>query len=214
MLHPKRRQTIVMSILMDFDPYDIDNEHFQIALDQWQATFDRSAKKCKKRRTESEAKRFIPWTPNQSVEFHTPSETSETPWDYMKRMTNGYEKHDFSPKEDVKNAISDSDPFSHSRERTLMDADKIKTETVLEESESMPGSSEQIRSVYENDDDHLDDHNLLMEQRAYGMRSLTDTSPFGTGGWDPFHPSLRKVCANNEFMESMLIHQISHHRFQ
>ena len=187
-----------MSILMDFDPYDKDNEHFQIALDQWQATFDRSAKKCKnKRRAESEAKRFISPAPNQSVDNHVSSDTYEAPFDYMKRMTNGYDEHDFSPKKSVKNAISDSD------------AEKIKTETVLEKSESIPCSSEQIRSVYENDDDHLDDHNLLMEQRAYDMRSLTDTSPFGTGGWDPFHPSLRKVCANNEFMESTLIHHTS-----
>jgi hypothetical protein len=74
-----------------------------------------------------------------------------------------------------------------------MDTGKITTETVLEKSESVRGSSEQTRSVYENDYDDLDDRNLLMEQRADGMRSLTDTSPFGTGGWDPFHPSLKTV---------------------
>jgi hypothetical protein len=132
MLHSLKRQTIVMSILMDFDPEDKDNDHFQVAIDQWQAVFDATASKC-----------------------------------------------------DGNTTGAQDTPISR-----RMDTGKI---TTLEKSESVRGSSEKTRSVYENDDDDLDDRNLLMEQVKDGMRSLTDTSPFGTGGWDPFHPSLKTV---------------------
>lgn len=29
------------------------------------------------------------------------------------------------------------------------------------------------------------------------VRHLKDTTPYGTGGWDPFHPSMERVSINN-----------------
>lgn len=46
MLHPKRRQTIVMSILLDIDPTEKDNTHFQLIIDEWQKTYDMNAVNC------------------------------------------------------------------------------------------------------------------------------------------------------------------------
>jgi hypothetical protein len=46
LLHPLRRQTVAMSILMDFDPSDSDNHHFQKVIDKWQQVFDVNNLKC------------------------------------------------------------------------------------------------------------------------------------------------------------------------
>jgi len=46
LLHPLRRQTVAMSILMDFDPSDNDNQHFQKVIDKWQQVFDANNSKC------------------------------------------------------------------------------------------------------------------------------------------------------------------------
>lgn len=46
MLHPKRRQTIVMAILLDIDPIGKENDHFQLIIDEWQKAYDSNAVKC------------------------------------------------------------------------------------------------------------------------------------------------------------------------
>ena len=46
MLHPQRRQTIVMAILLDIDPSGKDNNHFQLLIDEWQKIYDMNAEKC------------------------------------------------------------------------------------------------------------------------------------------------------------------------
>lgn len=147
-----------MSILMDFDPYDNDNTHFQVAIDQWQETFDRSAKKCNnKRRTESDTNRSVPRVPMRSTDNHAPSEFPVTPWEYMKRMTSVYEDNDYDSKKVMQNKTYDIHESSISHKRTL-----------------------------------------------------TDNSPFGTGGWDPFSPSLKKVCTDYKVIDLQHHNHISH----
>lgn len=47
MLHPLRRQSIVMSIFLDIDNEGNDNNHFQRAIDEWQKVYDANAFNCK-----------------------------------------------------------------------------------------------------------------------------------------------------------------------
>jgi len=49
-LHPERRQMIVMSILMDFNETSEDNDHFQKAIDEWQKAYDERSTTCANRR--------------------------------------------------------------------------------------------------------------------------------------------------------------------
>jgi hypothetical protein len=123
MLHPLRRQTLVMSILMDFDPDDKDNDHFQAAIDQWQAVFDVTASSCDE---------------------------------------NSYE----------------DDPF------------------IRRHTQEFSSSSEKTRDTRDQDEFYRG-KKMLTEDTKKSPRSLADTSPFGTGGWDPFHPSLRTVSFMN-----------------
>jgi len=137
MLHPLRRQTVVMSILMDFDPDDKDNDHFQVAIDQWQAVFDAAAAKCDGNLTSA-----------QDAPFNRRRETGD-----------------------------------------------LNTDTDVDKRNLSHKSSEPKRALFDHDEQaHLYDRNTIIEQGQGGSRSLTDTSPFGTGGWDPFHPSLKTVC--------------------
>ena len=129
MLHPLRRQTLVMSILMDFHPDDKDNDHFQLAIDQWQAVFDITASKCSRNTTSGvqEAPEDTEWMGESSV-YYSP--------------------------EKIKDSRLAYESFNH---------------------------------------DHREDRSGSTEKRSNGEQSLTDTSAFGTGGWDPFHPSLKTV---------------------
>ena len=122
MLHPIRRQTIVMSILMELDPSDKDNAHFQKAIREWQKVSDANHDKCVTPDTKREN------TYDLDVMFQSLSTQVAT-------QSEGF---------DLLNETSASQ--------------------------------------------------LLQTTVSNGThRNLRDTTPFGRGGWDPFHPSLEKV---------------------
>mmetsp|Transcript_27192 Transcript_27192/g.40910 ORF Transcript_27192/g.40910 Transcript_27192/m.40910 type:complete len:185 (-) Transcript_27192:75-629(-) len=52
MVHPMRRQTIVMSILLAFDKEDKTNTHLQKAIDEWQKVYDQNEMRCTGRPSE------------------------------------------------------------------------------------------------------------------------------------------------------------------
>lgn len=99
MVHPLRRQTIVMSIFLTYDAEDKDNDHLQIAIDEWQKVFNENEMRCQ---TASRKKLIIN---NTTISLQSKSNTK--------------------------------------------------------------GSKE--------------------------VRYLKDETPFGKGGWDPFHPSLERT---------------------
>ena len=106
MLHPLRRQTIVMSILIEVDPNGKDNEHFQKVIDQWQIEYNVNESMCN---------------------------------DKIRRRAQSRDNN--------------HDPIL------------------------MPPS-------------HFED---VTNAKA---RYLKDTTPYGTGGWDPFHPSMERVSVD------------------
>jgi hypothetical protein len=100
MLHPERRQTIVLSIFLVIHEDDEDNDHLQKVIDEWQKVYDYNEKRCKE-----------------------------------------------------------------SSKRNLS------------------------KEIFDEEDTRLhQDVNMMLRKK--GERSLKDTSPFGKGGWDPFHSSL------------------------
>jgi hypothetical protein len=158
-----------MSILINFDSSDADNKHFQVAIDQWQAAFDRTARKCQKnRRLEKRIKshRERPFSHNSIS-----SEIPETPWEYMERMSSFYGQYSnsYHQRAGVK-ANYTAEPVYQSDNHEMVHRDEWKDQ------------------VLERD-----------------RRLVTDNSPFGTGGWDPFHPSLVKVSVENVFLDCILL---------
>jgi len=108
MVHPTRRQTIVLSILLSLSEDDKSNDHLQKAIDEWQKVYDENNRKCN-------TSRNLLYSLRNETKLHFSS-------------SNYYE--------------SKFDPIS-------------------------------------------------MEKYTYDkVRNLTDTTPFGRGGWDPFHSSL------------------------
>ncbi len=101
-LHPGRRHTIVMSILLTYHKNDKDNDHLQLAINEWQKEYDRNSLKCSK---------------------------------------------------------------TNKAYRGL---------AMKSESQLITPLNQTIESVHGN------------------VRELEDKTPFGTGGWDPFHPSLER----------------------
>lgn len=47
MVHPVRKQTIVMSILLDLHENDENNDHLQKVIEEWQGVYDRNRQSCK-----------------------------------------------------------------------------------------------------------------------------------------------------------------------
>eukprot|EP00557_Chaetoceros_sp_GSL56_P002165 CAMPEP_0176501688 /NCGR_PEP_ID=MMETSP0200_2-20121128/14300_1 /TAXON_ID=947934 /ORGANISM="Chaetoceros sp., Strain GSL56" /LENGTH=131 /DNA_ID=CAMNT_0017900603 /DNA_START=2870 /DNA_END=3265 /DNA_ORIENTATION=- len=130
-----------MSILMDFDPSDEDNNHFQKAIDQWQIVFDENQSKCN-----------IPSSTGQSRGLLGDSYIAKGP-----------------------------SPFSRIPSTNS---------TVLDSKYSPP---------------KIDENDFLrsnLTNQTYNRR-LKDTSPFGRGGWDPFHPSLERVSATKIISSSL-----------
>ena len=103
-LHPDRRQTIVMSILLTYHDDDEDNEHLQLAIDEWQKEYDRNAIRC--------------------------------------NATNNYQR--------------------------ILQSELQNTHSQILKNTSIPTTDTKQE------------------------RDLADETPFGTGGWDPFHPSLER----------------------
>ena len=59
MLHPKRREVITMSILLAFDPDDLDNAHLQKAIDEWQKVYDANEDRCNEYEETGKARKLI-----------------------------------------------------------------------------------------------------------------------------------------------------------
>jgi hypothetical protein len=118
-LHPLRKQTIVMSILLDIDPDGDMNHHFQIPIDQWQKVYDQNESNCNQQ--------------NQN----------------MRRI------------------------FT----TDVMPAD----------------SSNPMKDLFEN-------QTPIFKTLNSTHRTLKDTTPYGKGGWDPFHPSLERVRFHQQFL--------------
>lgn len=106
-LHPGRRQTIVMSILLTLHENDKDNDHLQLAINEWQKEYDRNTLQC-----------------NNT--------------EHLQQMTD---------------ADSNSSKSSNASIIEMNTSPKFGNET---------------------------------------QRALADKTPFGIGGWDPFHPSLER----------------------
>lgn len=70
-LHPKRKRAVVVSIMVDEHPQDVENAHFQRALAEWQKVWETNFNRCERRRMGEEGR---PATGNP---FHSPSEGDE-----------------------------------------------------------------------------------------------------------------------------------------
>ena len=103
----KRKQVIVMSILMTIHPNDEKNDHFQALIDEWQQVYDKNERSCQMK---------------------------------MRRLD----------------------------ER---------------------GDIFKINTTEAFNDWNIED----VSQNATANRALKDTTPYGSGGWDPFHKSLERV---------------------
>ena len=118
----KRKQVIVMSVLMTIHPNDKTNTHFQTLIDEWQKVYDNNENFCQ---------------------------------DYQRNLFKRNNFKVFNRGEDWKNV----------------------------------GNATQ-----------------KMKERA-----LVDTTPYGTGGWDPFHRSLERVSAIIRSVHTSST--LSHHLF-
>lgn len=76
-VHPIRKRRIVISIMIDFDRGDKDNEYFQRAIKEWQKVSDQVKEHCKRRRLNPNRNQMnstnlrqeqIVWNPNLSME--------------------------------------------------------------------------------------------------------------------------------------------------
>lgn len=99
MVHPVRRQTIVLSILLNLHEEDKNNDHLQKAIDEWQKVYNENEERCQNRDSRHLVEENITIASAQEVGFN----------------------------------------------------------------------------------------------RTKGNRGLKDETPFGQGGWDPFHPSLERT---------------------
>jgi hypothetical protein len=132
-----------MSILMDFDPSDEDNNHFQKAIDQWQILYDENQSRCN-----------VPQT---------------------------------------------------GQKRGMLD-----DSYAAESHPSLSGISNNSTAKL-HDDTHkiipLDNSSHRHDLKSFSTnqtfnRLLRDDSPYGRGGWDPFHPSLERVSAITNYSSS------------
>ena len=135
MLHPNRRQTIAMSILMDIDLYGNTNHHFQKAIDGWQSVFDQNSYRCNEQK-------------QTARKMHTTKNLSSA------------------------------------------------TNSTFEDIAGLLFAGEK-----------------LFEAANSTRRNLIDETPYGKGGWDPFHPSLERVSLRPSIIFCIHLSSANSHRF-
>ena len=135
MLHPNRRQTIAISILMDIDLYGNTNHHFQKAIDGWQSVFDQNSYRC-----------------NEQKQTARKMNTAKN----LSSATN-------STFEDIASLLFAGEKLSEAANST--------------------------------------------------RRNLIDETPYGKGGWDPFHPSLERVSLRSSIIFCIHLSSANSHCF-
>lgn len=178
MLHPDRRQMIAMSILMDIDPTGKDNSHFQIAIDEWQKTYDKNSKKCAKRRN------MISKSDFDSASNHHVSTRGDIRAGDIVNVKPSISVRDTDAKHiTVSNKLSMMPDGNHDTLSQLMHNQYTRKDK---------------RSSADNTD-------IVSYPNFTSWRGLSENTPTQNIGWDPFHESLEKVrlCSCHCYYRSM-----------
>ena len=185
MVHPLRRQTIIMSILLEFDENDEDNHHLQKAIDEWQKVYDENEAKCSSPRSryKDEASKRESRFGNNSRDRMRMKRQRKRRNLFVKNKKNGT----WDTKAHGTMSTKGSTNSNTAKSRFI---NKTRSSNYVNRGTSNYEHFQNILNRTTANANVSTTTKALKQQQQKADRNLGDKTPFGRGGWDPFHPSL------------------------